>query len=116
MTIKKNEKNVTRGDIYWVNLNPTLNTEIKKIRPRVIISNDAQNKVGQRYIVAPVTSSVKTVYPFEVKININGKPSKTMLDQIRTVYYQRLGEKIGKVSIEELLQIERAIKIVFHIA
>ena len=113
MTVKKNVK---RGDIYWVNLDPTVGTEIKKIRPGIIISNDAQNKVGQRYIVAPVTSIVKTIYPFEVKINVNGKPSKTMLDQIRTVDHQRLGEKIGKVSIEELLQIERAIKIVLHIA
>ncbi|MDF3033421.1 MAG: plasmid maintenance protein [Alphaproteobacteria bacterium] len=116
MNMKKNEKNVKRGEIYWVVLDPTIGTETKKTRPAVIISNDAQNKVGQRYIVAPITSVVKNVYPFEVKIDMNGTPSKIMVDQIRTIAYQRLGTKLAKVSAEELVQIERAIKVVLHLA
>lgn len=115
MTVKQSE-NVRRGKIYWVKLDPTVGTETKKTRPAIVISNDAQNKVGRRYIVAPITSVVKTVYPFEVEININGKPSKVMLDQIRTIDHSRLAGKIGKLSQEELNQVERAIKLVLHIA
>ena len=113
---EKNEKNVKRGEVYWVNLDPTIGTETKKVRPAVIISNDAQNKVGHGYIVAPITSVVKNVYPFEVKIDINGNISKAMLDQIRTIDHQRLGARLSKVSAEELNHIERAIKIVLNLA
>lgn len=112
---KKDEKNVRRGDVYWINLDPAIGTETKKIRPSVIISNDSQNKLGQRYVVAPITSIVKTVYPFEVKVNLNGKLSKVMLDQIRTIDHKRLGRKLCEVSAEELHQIEMAIKIVLQI-
>ena len=115
MSVKQN-KIVKRGEIYWVKLDPTIGTETKKTRPAIVISNDAQNKVGRRYIVAPITSSVKTVYPFEVKININEKSSKIMLDQIRTIDHIRLAGKLGQVSQEELNQVERAIKLVLHIA
>ena len=116
MAVKQSE-NVRRGEIYWVKLDPTVGTETKKTRPAIVISNDSQNKVGRRYIVAPITSVVKTVYPFEVEINIiNGKPSKVMLDQIRTIDHSRLAGKIGKLSQEELNQVERSIKLVLHIA
>lgn len=112
----KHVGNVRRGEVYWVKLDPTIGTETKKTRPAIVISNDAQNKVGHRYIVAPITSIVKTVYPFEVEIYINEKPSKVMLDQIRTIDHSRLERKIGKLSQEELDQVERAIKLVLHIA
>jgi mRNA interferase MazF len=115
MAVQQSEA-VRRGEIYWVKLDPTIGTETKKTRPAIVISNDSQNRVGQRYIVAPITSAVKTVYPFEVKININGKPSKVMLDQIRTIDHRRLGGKLGQVSQEELSQVERVIKLVLHIA
>ena len=116
MVIKQNEESIERGDVYWVKLDPTIGTETKKTRPAVIISNDSQNRVGQRYIVAPITSVIKTVYPFEVEVNINKKSSKVMLDQIRTIDHKRLGAKLGKLSSEEMFQIEKVIKIVLHIA
>ena len=51
------------GEIYWVDLDPTIGSEINKIRPAVIISKDTGNEYGQRVIVAPITSTVKKVYP-----------------------------------------------------
>ena len=57
-----NRTELRRGDIVWVNLDPTVGSEIKKTRPGLIISNDAQNKVGKRFIVAPITSVVKTYF------------------------------------------------------
>jgi len=104
-----------RGAIYWVNLDPTIGSEVKKTRPGVIVSNDAQNMVGRRVVIAPVTSVLKKVYPFEVLVDIAGKKSKIMLDQIRTVDCQRLGEKIGKLSMEEIDELDKALKLVLSL-
>ncbi len=58
-----------RGEIYWVNLDPTIGTEIDKTRPALIISNDIGNQYSDRVIVAPTTSqNIGRVYPFEVLI------------------------------------------------
>lgn len=101
-----------RGDVYWVNLDPTIDSESKKTRPGVIISNDSQNRVRKRIIVAPVTSVVKKIYPFEVAIILKDKKSKVMLDQIRTVDCQRLGNKMCKLKEDEIENIDKALKLV----
>ena len=95
-----------RGDIYWVNLDPTIGSKITKTRPAVIVSNNAQNKAGPRIIVAPMTSITKKVYPFEILVILDNKQSKVMLDQIRTVDCIRLGSKLGRLTIEEIEELE----------
>lgn len=105
-----------RGDVYWVNLDPTIGPEIKKTRPAVIISNNVQNMVGHRIIVAPMTSIVHKVYPFEVLIHLEGKKSKVMLDQIRTVDCARLGGKLGRLSAEELDILDKVLKLVLSLS
>lgn len=82
-----------RGDVYWVNLEPTLGTEINKKRPCLIISNDEGNEVSSRITVAAINSSVKKVHPFQVKISLKNKEGKILLNQIRTIDKQRLDEK-----------------------
>lgn len=100
-----------RGDIYWVKLDPTLGSGTKKTRPCVIISNNAQNKISARVIIAPITSQATKIYPFEAGVLINGKSGKAMLDQIRVVDKQRLGQKICSLDLETLLEIDSALKI-----
>ncbi len=89
-----------RGEIYWVNLDPTIGSEIAKTRPAVIISNNVGNQYAERVIVAPLTTAnVGKVYPFEVKLEAGeggiAQTSKVLLDQIRTVDKSRLGQKWG---------------------
>ena len=107
---------IKRGEVYWVNLDPTIGSEIKKTRPGVIVSNDAQNMVGARVIVAPLTTVVKKVYPFEARVSLVGTESKVLLDQIRTVDCKRLGKRMGKLSIKEMENVDRALKLVLAIA
>jgi mRNA interferase MazF len=95
---------MNQGDIYLVNLDPALNTEAAKTRPAMIISIDAMNQYSPRLIIAPITSSIGKIYPFEVFL-IQGsggldKDSKIMLDQIRSVDKRRLIKKIGAVQRE----------------
>ena len=105
-----------RGEIYWVNLDPSIGTETKKTRPGLILSNNIGNEVSNRVIIAPMTSNVEMVYPFEVKINMGNNESKAMLDQIRVVDKTRLGKLLGEISNSELRNIEKALKLVVDIS
>ncbi len=105
-----------RGEVPWVDLDPTVGTEIAKTRPVVIISNDLGNRHSPRVIVAPITSRrVTRVYPFEVLIPAGegGLPqtSKALLNQIRTVDKARLRGWIGTLPMPRMLEIDRAIRL-----
>jgi mRNA interferase MazF len=97
-----------QGDIYLVNLDPSIHTEAKKTRPGLIISMNAMNHHSPRLIVAPITSSTGKVYPFEVFIpsGTGGleKDSKIMLDQIRSLGKKRLVRNLGTLKSELLKQ------------
>src|SRR5258706_606978 len=104
-----------RGEIFWVNLDPAVGTEVNKTRPGVILSSNAQNEVGQRVLVAPVTSNVSRVYSFEALIEVAGKPGKAMLDQVRCLDRSRLVGFIGALSAQDIKRIERALRIAFDL-
>ena len=100
-----------RGEVWWVDFEPAIGSEVKKTRPAVIVSNDASNGAMSRVQVVPVTSNTTKLYVFESRIEVKGAQGKAMADQIMTADKQRLKKRIGKVSPSEMLGIERAIKI-----
>ena len=102
---------IKRGEVWWVDFEPAVGTEVKKTRPAVIVSNDASNGAMNRVQVIPVTSNTTKLYVFESRIEVKGAHGKAMADQIMTADKQRLKKRIGKVSPSEMLGIERAIKI-----
>jgi mRNA interferase MazF len=104
-----------RGDVYWVNLDPTIGTEVKKTRPAVILSNNAQNEAGQRVLAAPVTSNTSRLYSFEALITASGRSAKAMLDQVRCLDQPRLGQYICTVSKDEMKSLERALRVAFDL-
>jgi mRNA interferase MazF len=104
-----------RGEIYWVNLDPTIGSEINKVRPALVVSNDSGNEYSHRVIVAPITSSVKKVYPFEVKLEIEKKDGKVLLDQLRSVDKQRLSKKLTALDYETMQLVNKALKIVLDL-
>lgn len=99
-----------RGEVWWVNFDPSIGQEIKKKRPAIIVSNDISNKFLKRYQVVPLSSKVDKIYPSEVKIIVNGKPAKVMADQLTTVSELRFLRKIDIISIVEMKAIEQVIK------
>ncbi len=109
------EAEIKRGDIWIVNLDPTIGHEIKKSRPSVIIQNDYGNKYSSITIIAPITSqNLDKLYPFEVFLKKRGnleKDSKVLLNQIRAVDKRRLIAKISRVNDKEIDNLDDAIKI-----
>lgn len=100
-----------RGDVYWVALDPTLGTEIRKTRPAVVISNDSCNRYGSRVVVFPITSNVESLFPGEARIEVRGAPAQVLGDQIRSIDKARLRSRIGSLTKEELAGVENAVQI-----
>lgn len=100
-----------RGEIWWVDFNPSVGGETQKTRPAIIVSNDAFNKVMNRVQVVPTTSNTSKCFPCEAYVEVDGKISKAMADQLATVSKLRLKIRIGQISEQNMFDVERAIKI-----
>ncbi|MBE9203981.1 type II toxin-antitoxin system PemK/MazF family toxin [Synechocystis salina LEGE 06099] len=90
---------VRRFEVFLVNLNPTVGSEIKKTRPCVVISPDEMNRYIATVIVAPMTTKGKS-YPTRVSCKFDGKAGQIVLDQMRTVDKTRLIKKLGLVDAD----------------
>ena len=82
-----------RGEVWWVEFDPAVGSEIRKTRPAVIVSNDAANRNLTRVVVVPVTSNTGRQYPGEALITVAGQSSKAMADQIMAADKSRGGFK-----------------------
>lgn len=105
-----------RGEVYLVNLDPPLGSEIKKTRPALIIQNDVANRHSPITIVAAITSKFDdNLYPAEVEISAGEgglkQNSVVLLNQIRSIDRQRLAKKLGKIKDSTIKKVDLSIKI-----
>ena len=99
-----------RGEVWWINFDPSLGGEIKKTRPAIILSNDVSNKYLNRVQVVPLTSKIGKLYPSEAYVTVDGKQSKAMADQLTTVSKLRLLDSDGSLSPSDLAAVESAVR------
>jgi len=88
---------ICRGEVYWVNLDPTVGSEIQKTRPALVISPDDMNAALPRVIVAPITSKGQPL-GCRPETEFHGKPARILLDQLRCVDKTRLTLKMGDID------------------
>ncbi len=100
-----------RGDVFWVALDPALGTEIQKTRPAVVVSNDSCNAHGMRVVVLPVTSNVESLYPGEALASVQGRTVRVLGDQVRSVDKARLRGRVGRLTADELAEVDEALRI-----
>ena len=104
-----------RGEVYLVNLDPTIGSEIKKTRPGLIIQNDVGNQYSPITIIAPITSGESSVYPIEVEVKSPegglDNNSLILMNQVRAVDQRRLVKKLGQLKDNTMKKVDQAIMI-----
>jgi mRNA interferase MazF len=95
--------------VWWVSFDPSVDGEIQKTRPAIVLSNDAANAALNRVIVVPISSQIAKIYPGEALITLNGEQRKAMADQIMTASKQRLNQKMGMLSRMDIAAVEGAV-------
>jgi mRNA interferase MazF len=102
---------MNRGEVWWINFDPSVGGEIQKERPAIIVSNNAANRNLNRVQVVPITSNVSRIYPSEALVTLQGSQGKAMADQLTTVSKQRMRKKAGEITSEEMTAVELAIRV-----
>jgi mRNA interferase MazF len=108
---KREPSRMKRGDVWWVEFDPAIGSEVRKRRPAVIVSNDAANRNLARVIVVPLTSNTTRIYPGEALVSVAGAQSKAMADQIMAADKSRLTSQLGSLSKADVLAVEDAIRV-----
>jgi mRNA interferase MazF len=100
---------VQRYEVYFADLNPTLGSEICKVRPVVVVSQNAMNKNLETVVACPLTSSLHPAWRSRLQISCAGKPTEIAVDQIRTISKIRLRQKIDSLSKADVSQLRKLI-------
>jgi len=99
---------ILRGEIRWADLNPVRGKEQAGRRPVLILSHDVFNERSGTVIAAALTSHPQRAgFPLTLALQSKGLPKKSWvkISQIRTLAVERIGQRLGKASLEELAQI-----------
>ncbi|MFI4919434.1 MAG: type II toxin-antitoxin system PemK/MazF family toxin [Legionellales bacterium] len=101
---------MNRGDVYWVNLDPTTGSEINKLRPCVLVGATPINQARRTVVVVPLSSSAKARPPITIAISCLGKQVTAVCDQIRTVDKGRLKSMAGNLSDKDLTALDDSLQ------
>ncbi len=99
-----------RGEVYWVNLDPTQGSEIRKRRPCVLVGATPINQARRTVVVVPLSTAAKPRPPLTISVQCLGQPVVAVCDQIRAVDKSRLLEAAGRLSKEDLEALEEGLR------
>jgi len=104
------ESKLNRGNVYWVNLDPTQGAEIKKIRPCVLVGASPLNQARRMVLVVPLSSPGEMKPPITVRVRCMGQEARAVCDQLRAIDKTRLSGWIEEMGLEDLESISKALK------
>jgi mRNA interferase MazF len=104
------ESKLKRGSVYWVNLDPTHGSEIKKIRPGVLVGASPLNQGRRTVLIVPLSRAAAARPPIRVRVRCMGQEVSAVCDQIRAVDKTHLSGWIEEMSKEDLENISKALK------
>lgn len=99
-----------RGELWWVDLNPTRGSEIDKKRPCVVLSVDAVNERRRTIVVVPLSTSPTVRPPLTVGVSCAGRAVVAVIDQVRATAKERFANRIGAVTPNEMESLEDALR------
>lgn len=101
---------MNRGDVYWVDLNPTKGSEINKKRPCVIVSAAPINRARNTVIVVPLSTAARPRPPIVINVECLDKQVSAICDQIRTIDKSRLTQPAGNLTTKDLDAIDDSLR------
>ena len=107
--------NPRRGEVWWVRLDPTVGSEIKKTRPCLVMGTNVLNERRRTVVVVPLSTAPQSAPPVLVPVVCMGRRAVAVIDQIRAVAKERLTRHMGEVSLGDLASVEEALRIVLEL-
>ncbi len=98
-----------RYNIHFADLNPTIGAEIRKVRPVVVVSRNAMNRILDTVVVCPLTTSLHPQWRSRIQVTCAGRAAEVAVDQIRTISTQRIRERIDRLDAEAARRLRRLI-------
>jgi mRNA interferase MazF len=106
---------IKRGDIWWISLDPTQGSEIKKTRPCIVLTHGTINRLRRTVAVVPLSTAAKPHPPITVPVTCQGSAAVAVVDQIRAVAKHRLKAKIETISPDELDEVCQAVSAILEL-
>lgn len=104
-----------RGEVWWVRLDPTLGSEIKKTRPCLVVGTNVLNERRRTVVVVPLSSARQAASPLLVPVVCGKRQAVAVVDQIRAVSKERFASRMGALLPEDLTAIEESLRVVLEL-
>lgn len=107
--------NIHRGEVWWVGLDPSQGSEMRKTRPCVVLTNNVLNRLRKTVVVAPLSTAAHPHPPIAVPVKCQKKTAVAIIDQVRAVGKHRLKSKIENMAPKDLATISEALELILEL-
>ena len=106
---------ISRGEVWWVSLDPMQGAEIRKTRPCVVLTTNTLNQLRKTVVVVPLSTAAKPHPPITLPVTCKGKEVVAVVDQIRAVAKHRLTGKLDTLSNRDIEAVSQAVTTILEL-